>query len=476
MTVYLCVHGHAYQPPRENPETGVVDRQPSAEPFHDWNERITDECYRRFGRAEVHGPDGGIATVMNLWGEVSFDLGPTLGVWMDRQTPDVAEMIAGGEATFGGAMAHPWVHAILPLTPFWDRSTIVRWGIDDFEHRFGRQPAGMWLPETAVDVSSLEALVDAGITWTLLAPHQVRRVGDAGTGGSAPGGSAPGGSAPGHRPLVVELPSGRSITVVPYDGGLSHGIAFNGLLNDGVALAEAFLEAADRANDGDLIVAATDLETFGHHHAFGEMALAKAVEVWVETDGVELISPERYLALAAQQGEPFERGELVAFTSWSCAHGVERWRSNCGCRFEEVEGQDQSWRAPLRDALDTVAEVTRRILVQEAGAEFHDVWAARNAYGRVLAAGSSDAERDRRVQEFLAAHLVPRADAGRAIGWMEAERLRLEAWSSCAWFFDSLDRIETQQVIDEAEVALEHYSELSGRPLNGLALADLVAS
>lgn len=498
MTVYVCIHGHAYQPPREDPRTGEVPLQPSAAPYHDWNERITDECYRPFGEADVLGENGDIVEEVNLWGEVSFDLGPTLGVWLDRHAPAAAAAIAAGDAAGdaaeggpgGGAMAHPWVHAILPLTPFWDRATVIRWGIDEYVARYGRRPTGMWLPETAVDFASLEALVDAGITWTLLAPHQVRRVvaggavdGEAGGGGAvAASGAVADGRAgervlaepvlaehvlaepvlaePGHRPLLVDLPSGRTIIVVPYDGPLSHGIAFNGLLHDGVELAETFIQMASTLEPDSFVVAATDLETFGHHHGLGEMALAKAVQVWRDADEVVLTTPERYL----EQFPPTERGVLVERTSWSCAHGVERWRSNCGCRFAEVEGQDQAWRRPLRDWLDAVAEACRRAMIDFAGADLRDPWAARNDYGRVIGARPGDI--DTRRDEFLASHLAEGGDAERAIAWMEAERLRLEAWSSCGWFFDSADRIETIQIVDEADEALRRYRVLTGLPLD----------
>ena len=482
MTVYLCIHGHAYQPPREDPRTGEVPLQPSAAPYHDWNERITDECYRPFGEADVLGENGDVVEEVNLWGEVSFDLGPTLGVWLDRHAPAAAAAIVAGDSAGdaaeggpgGGAMAHPWVHAILPLTPFWDRATMIRWGIDDYVARFGRRPTGMWLPETAVDSASLEALVDAGISWTLLAPHQVRRVVDEAAVEDEVAGNAPAereaaidaetaGSTlaePGHRPLLVTLPSGRDIIVMPYDGPLSHGIAFNGLLHDGVELAETFIRIASTLAPDSFLVASTDLETFGHHHGLGEMALAKAVQVWRDSEEVVLTTPERYL----EQFLPTERGVLVERTSWSCAHGVERWRSNCGCRFAEVEGQDQAWRRPLRDWLDAVAEACRRAMIEFAGSDLRDPWAARNDYGRVIGARPGDV--DTRRAEFLATHRVAGGDPDRAIAWMEAERLRLEAWSSCGWFFDSADRIETVQIIDEANEALRRYRSLTGLALD----------
>lgn len=445
MTAYICVHGHAYQPPRESPDTGEVPVQPSAAPFHDWNQRITSECYGPLSQAKRLDESGATISTTNLWEVMSFDLGPTLGVWMDRNAGPLPASIAAGDAAGGGAMAHPWVHAILPLTPAGDRATIVRWGVDEYRARFGRAPEGMWLPETAVDTASLEALADVGIRWTMLAPHQVRsdRDGDA---------------EPGHRPVVVALPSGRSMTIVPYDGELSHAVAFGGLLDDGLKFAEAVVDRARAVSDeGDpLVVLSTDIETFGHHHRFGEMALARAVEHWRDLDDIELVTPEQYLQLF-----PADRpGRLVERTAWSCAHGIERWRSDCGCRFEEIEGQDQRWRRPLRDVLDAVADVAGRLFNEFAVTDLVDPWAARYDYGMVL--GARPELRGPMRDQFLARHLSPGGSADRAWEWMEAERLRLEAWSSCAWFFDSPDRIETIQVLDEARAALVRYASLTG--------------
>lgn len=443
MTAYVCVHGHAYQPPRESPETGEVERQPSAAPFHDWNQRITSECYGPLSQAKRLDEAGNTISVSNLWAAMSFDLGPTLGVWMDRHAGQLPGAIAAADAVGGGAMAHPWVHAILPLTPAGDRATIVRWGVDEYRSRFGRAPRGMWLPETAVDTASLEALADVGISWTMLAPHQVRDSH---------------GAEPGHRPLVLALPSGRSMTVVPYDGELSHAVAFGGVLDDGLKFADMVSSRA-LSTEGEvepLIVLSTDIETFGHHHRFGEMALARAVDEWAAIEGLELITPERYL----DRFPPTRSGALVERTSWSCAHGIERWRSDCGCRFEEVDGQDQRWRRPLRDVLDAVADVAGRLFNDHAARDLVDPWAARYDYGMVL--GARPDGRDAMRQQFLGRHLAPGGSSERAWAWMEAERLRLEAWSSCAWFFDSPDRIETVQVVAEARAALHRYGLLTG--------------
>lgn len=440
MTTFIGIHGHAYQPPREDPATGEVAEQISAAPYHDWNERITDECYRPMSTAKVVDADGQVADEINLWGEVSFDLGPTLGVWLDRHAPDVADAIESGDGGGLGAMAHPWVHAILPLTPAHDRVTIIKWGVCDYRRRFGVSPRSMWLPETAVDTASLEAFVDEGIEWTMLAPHQVDIEQLA-------------------QPCFVALPSGRSIIVVPYDGKLSHAVAFGGMLEDGVRFGELVAEGARSAGSDDeptLTVVSTDVETFGHHHRFGEMALARAVQVWRADDDIELITPQRFL----DHFGPTRVGSLVERTSWSCAHGVERWRSNCGCRFNTVEGEDQAWRGPLRDVLDALCDAAGRLMDDHARQDLRSPWAARNDYGHVLAAPVDHQSAAR--SEFLESHLVEGAEEARGLMWMEAERLRLEAWSSCAWFFDSPDRIETVQVLAQAQAAADMLSELTG--------------
>ena len=451
MTTYVCLHGHAYQPPREDPATGEVESQPTAAPFHDWNDRIAHESYLPLAQARVLDDEGQVRAEHNLWASMSFDLGPTLGVWMDRHVPDIAAAIAAGDELGGGAMAHPWVHAILPLTPVRDRQTIIAWGIEEFRSRFGRPAQGMWLPETAADTASLEALADAGISWTMLAPHQVRGAH---------------GEPSGHRPLRVTLPSGRPFVIVPYDGPLSHAVAFGELLSDGVALAHGVVEHGLAGRDADetsadppLVIASADIETFGHHHRFSEMALARAMEEWATMADVVVTNPQHYL----DRFPPTRDGVLVERTSWSCSHGIERWRSDCGCRMDVVEGQDQRWRAPLRDVLDALADASGRLLDAVAGADLVEPWSARQDYGVVLSARPAD--RDRARREFLAGHVAPGGSPERALEWMEAERLRLEAWSSCAWFFDTPDRIETLQVLAQATAAAARYDELTGGDL-----------
>ena len=455
MTAFVCVHGHAYQPPREDPVTGEVPVQPGAEPFHDWNGRISAECYAPLAAARRLGEHGVEVSRTNLWSRVNFDLGPTLGVWFDRHRPDIAEAVRQGDSLGRGAMAHPWVHAILPLTPERDRATVLRWGNADFRARFGREPEGVWFPETAVDSASLEAAADAGLSWTVVAPHQVR----ARDQGAPPSAASP------HYPVRIVLPSGRPFVLVPYDGEVSHAVAFGDLLRDGVALANRVTSAAEfalrSARSGDtvdippLVIVSTDIETFGHHHRFGEMALARAMDEWDAHGGLRRCVVADYLDEVGVHRD----GWLVERTAWSCGHGVERWRSECGCRFES--GTSQSWRRPLRDVLDAVDDAARRIMEGEADRDLVDPWAARDDYGTVLAASGTPSSGQVRAS-FLASHAASGADPQRVWAWMEAERLRLEAWSSCAWFFDTADRIETRQTVHQATEAVRRLSALGG--------------
>ena len=302
----------------------MVPVEPGAAPFADWNARITEESYR--------------PNIRN-YARVSYDLAPTLALWLEEHAPDVHVALVEADGHGRRAIAHPWSHAILPLCSERDRRTIVRWGIDDFRRRFGRDPDGMWLPETAVDTASLVTLAAEGIRFTILAPHQLER-----EGGIDP-----------QVPYRIDLPDGSTMHVLTYDGELANEVAFHGVLRDGVSFAHRLAEGSG----GTLTAVATDFETFGHHHPYGDMALAGALDEIDRLDGVETAS-----AVEALEQVTAETATLVEPTAWSCVHGVERWRSDCGCRAHEVTPLGQAWRTPLREGLDwlrdTVAGLTSR--------------------------------------------------------------------------------------------------------------------
>ena len=437
MSRSVVVHGHFYQPPRENPWTGIVDPEPTAAPFHDWNQRIESECYGPVGNARVLAPDGTVAHHDNLYASMSFDVGPTLFEWMEPNAPVTyarileADKLSVARLGYGNAIAMPYHHTILPLASRRDKVTEVRWGIADFRRRFKREPEGMWLPETAMDEETLEVLAEAGIQFTILAPHQVETTSEHGL------------------PLRFRAAKGREIALCIYDQQLSGGLAFGSLIADGALLANRLAPAATVASNHPIITAAAvDGETFGHHHHFGEMALARAFRILGEQGDVRIENFASFLA----RNPPTTDAELVLPSSWSCTHGVERWRSDCGCRLAPEKNTSQIYRASLRDGLEWLAGELHKIFEHEGKELFTvDPWLVRDAYGET---GSSEAE----ALAFVAASITRRNDGARVERGAELlamEEAALSMFTSCAWFFDDIARIETIQVLKYAAFAIE---------------------
>lgn len=471
MTRYVCIHGHFYQPPRESPWLDAIEGQESAAPFHDWNERITSECYRPNAFARVLDRRGRIDRLVNNYARISFNVGPTLMIWLAEHEREVHDAIieadrrAVRDTGSGAAIAQAHGHLILPLCNDRDRATQVRWGARDFELRFGRRPKGMWLPETACDTPSLEALAAEGIEFTILAPSQAARVRPA---SNAAWIDVRGARVETRRPYRVALPSGRSITAFFYDGPTSRAVAFERLLDDGEGFARRLTSLFQPgARETQLVHIATDGETYGHHHRFGEMALAYALES-IDRDGAAKVTT--YEAFLAANPATWE-AEIVEATAWSCAHGVERWRSDCGCSSGAHQGWSQAWRGPLRDALDHVRDRVSDLVDRETRTIFDDPWAARDAYVDVVA--ESDARRRRAAQDaFLRAHVqvehrrgeaeIEPAASVRALGAMELLRHAMSMYTSCGWFFDDLSGIETTQVLAYASRVVELARDLFG--------------
>ncbi|HZI99160.1 MAG TPA: DUF3536 domain-containing protein [Gemmatimonadaceae bacterium] len=433
MSRSVVVHGHFYQPPRENPWTGEVDPEPSAAPFHDWNQRIDSECYAPMAQARVLGPNGEVQHRDNLYARMSFDVGPPLFEWMETNAPSTyastleADRLSLEKLGHGNAIAMPYHHTILPLASYRDKVTEVRWGIDDFRRRFKREPEGMWLPETAVDEETLDVLADQGILFTILAPHQVDKISEQGL------------------PLRFKGGSNREIAICIYDDKLSADIAFGRLIKDGALLASHL----DPDDEKLITAAAMDGETFGHHHHFGEMALARAFRVLEERGNVQIENFASFLA----RNPPQEDAVLVAPSSWSCPHGVERWRSNCGCALAPEKHTSQEWRAPLREGLEWLAGELHEIFERDGEDLFiADPWLIRDQYGEVVSGPVAKAF------EFIAGNISRRNDEGRierAAELLEMEDAALKMFTSCAWFFDDLARIETIQVLKYAAFAIE---------------------
>jgi alpha-amylase/alpha-mannosidase (GH57 family) len=456
----VCVHGHFYQPPRENPWTGAIDLQPSAAPFHDWNERITRECYEPNAAARILDERGETAKTASNYARMSFNFGPTLLSYLETQAPRVYRAILDADREslrrFGGhgsAMAQGYNHAILPLASREDKLLQVVWGMRDFAHRFGRRPGGMWLPETAVDVETLEVLAQCGIRFTVLAPAQASAVRE-------PGGVWRDAAAGLDTTVAYEcpLPSGRSVALFFYDGALASGVAFQDLLQDGEKLAARLLDAA-RGPDGDAGLAhlATDGETYGHHKKFGEMALARAL-ARIESDAPGVLT--NYAAFLAER-PPRSQARVVERSSWSCFHGVERWRSGCDCgAVAEHPEWTREWRAHLRSALDWLDGRLKALYAERAARLVTDPAAALLDSINVLLDGGEESR-----SAFLARHRLRELAAGEIRElWslLELRRFGQLMFTSCGWFFEDVSRIETLQVLRYAARAAELAREVGG--------------
>jgi alpha-amylase/alpha-mannosidase (GH57 family) len=471
---YICIHGHFYQPPRENPWLETVETQDSAAPYHDWNERICAECYAPNGAARIVNEKNQIARIVNNYARISFNFGPTLLNWLKENAPRTYRMILDGEGRskqrydgHSSAMAQVYNHMILPLANARDRVTQIRWGIADYENSFGAPPEGMWLPETAADSGTLETLAENGIRFTVLAPHQCKRIrpvkkddklGNDGKTSDSDGGGwidTPDASVDTTHPYLVRFASGNSIAVFFYNGPISRAIAFEGLLNSSANFVARLKGGFTDSAQPQLMHVATDGESYGHHHKYGEMGLAYALRLLEQDKTVKLTN---YAAFLEQFPPEFEC-EIVEDTSWSCAHGVERWRSNCGCNGGRA-GWNQEWRAPLRQALDELRDALVPLTEQRGSKWFRDVWAARDAYIQVVL----DRREESADRFFAAQQEHPLSDSERvcALELMEMQRHAQLMYTSCGWFFDDIGGIETVQVIAYAARVLQLARQLFG--------------
>jgi alpha-amylase/alpha-mannosidase (GH57 family) len=460
----VCIHGHFYQPPRENPWLEEIEVQDSAFPYHDWNERITAECYGPNAASRILGDDKRIVDIVNNYAKTSFNFGPTLLSWLERHDPwvyrSVLEADAESRRSFGGhgsALAQAYNHMILPLANARDKRTQVIWGIADFRHRFGREPEGMWLPETAVDLETLDVLAGNGILFTILAPYQAKRVRPA-SGGEWE--DVTGGRVDPRKPYLCRLPSGREITLFFYDGPIAHDVAFGGLLESGEALAGRLLEGFSGSESGpELVNIATDGETYGHHHRFGDMALAYALLGLEKNRQVRLTVYGEYL----EEHPAADEAEIYENSSWSCSHGVERWRNDCGCSTGAHPGWHQKWRGPLRQAMDRLRDGLAAEFERAAASLLRDPWQARDDYISVILDRAAA-----NVEAFFSRHASARLSAeskSQVLRLLEMQRHAQLMYTSCGWFFDDISGMEAVQVIQYAARAIQLAREAGGEDL-----------
>ncbi len=473
MKKYICIHGHFYQPPRENPWTGEVDPEESAKPFHDWNERITKECYEANAQTPVLNAKGEVVARVNNFSKISFDIGPTLLSWLRRRDPATYRAIIEADLesalkhdNHGNAMAQVYNHIIMPLASRRDKITQVMWGIHDFEFHYKRRPEGMWLSETAVDYETLNILADHGILFTILSPHQAKRVRHIGF--ATQWDSAHHESVNPHHPYRLLLSNGKHFHVFFYDAPISQAIAFQGLLNSGDELARRLLNGFGHRDREQLVSTATDGESFGHHHKHGEMAIAYGLK---KIEDQRLACLTNFAEFLSRSGSYWE-AEIHENSSWSCAHGVERWRADCGCHIHHEEGWNQEWRKFLRDAFDFLKKIADDIFEAETSPLFKDPWEARDDYIEVILEPS-------KKERFLSKHARKRLseeEKEKCLELLEAQRCSLFMYTSCAWFFDDISGIEPVQIMKFALRAMElvqpyHQEEIEGRFLKILGQA-----
>ncbi|HEY9797421.1 MAG TPA: DUF3536 domain-containing protein [Leptolyngbyaceae cyanobacterium] len=462
--VYVTVHGHFYQPPRENPYLDTIERQPSATPFHDWNERIHHECYRPNAFARVLNERGDVIGIVNNYEYLSFNIGPTLMSWLERYDVEVYQRILEADRKscdrlngHGNAIAQVYNHIIMPLANERDKYTQIRWGKEDFRSRFGRDPEGMWLAETAVDYPTLEALVAEGIRFIVLAPSQAERC------RLLPNDEQPvsqwievgGSQIDPTRPYRCFLANGKHIDIFFYDGPISRDMGFNEVLSNSHHFAGRLSQAVRGAHrPAQLISVATDGETFGHHKGGTEKCLAFAFTQEFPTRNWTVTNFAHYLSI----NPPTWEVELKPVTAWSCAHGVDRWQEDCGCGGGGL--WHQKWRRPLRDALDWLRDKLTKVYEETGSKLFLDPWQARDEYIQVV--------RDRsaaNVDHFLTRHrkrkLTP-AEQVDALRLLEMQRHALLMYTSCGWFFEEISRPEGVQILRYAARALELAGEISG--------------
>jgi alpha-amylase/alpha-mannosidase (GH57 family) len=460
---FVCVHGHFYQPPRENPWLETVELQDSAYPYHDWNDRICAECYAPNALARLLDGDGRIMDIVSNYSRMSFNFGPTLLSWIQDKQPEIHSAIVEADqksrsrfSGHGSALAQVYNHMILPLANTRDKHTQVLWGIRDFESRFGRAPEGMWLAETAADTETLDVLAQHGIKFTVLSPYQasqIRPLTD-----KAEWQDVNGARVDPTMPYLVKLAEGRSIVVFFYDAPVSQAVAFEKLLVNGEKFAGRLLGAFDASRDHDQLVhIATDGESYGHHFQFGDMALAFALHQIETSADTKLTVYGEFLATHP----PTYEAQIHEGSAWSCSHGVERWKSDCGCCAGGHGGWNQKWRAPLRSAMDYLRDQLADFYEARAWEFFNDPWAARDDYISVILDRSPEnvARFFSRngVRELTAAEQIP------AIRLLEMERHALLMFTSCGWFFDEISGIETVQVIQYAARALQLAAELGAQ-------------
>jgi len=475
MKLFLCIHGHFYQPPRENPWNNEIEQQPSAAPFHDWNERILQECYKPNTEAVIVDETGKVIRRVNNYEYLNFNFGPTLLSWIEAKHKDTyAKILEADKKSIalhnghGNAIAQVYNHIILPLANKRDKTTQVKWGVKDFEFRFGRKPEGIWLSETACNNATLEVLIDEGIKYTILDPSQAEKIRKIGTSNweEVIGGRV-------NPKLPYRYFSKKQfgyIDIFFYDGPLSKNLAFDDVVFDAKRLMDS-IDAAKMNNyeEDQLIALAVDGETFGHHKHFTERTISFLLSEYAKTRGYKIVNYGEYLALHEPQFEVMiNEGNRGEGTSWSCVHGVGRWKKNCGCHTGGYEGWNQRWRRHLRNALNLLDSKLAVLYEIEGQKYFKNVWDARNDYIDVILTNDS--------KDFFTKHSVKKlkkAEMQTALYLLEMQKFAMFMFTSCGWFFSDISGIESQKVLEYAKRSIEMGEKVLGISLHDEFLDEL---
>jgi len=475
MNKFLCIHGHFYQPPRENPWSGAIEDQESAAPHHNWNARITSECYTPNANTQILNNQNQAIQTVNNYSQISFNFGPTLLSWMEEAYPETYQSILDADkgsierfSGHGAAIAQAYNHMIMPLSNDHDKQTQVIWGIQDFKHRFKRQPEGMWLPETAVNIKTLEILADNAIKFTILSPTQAQQVKRIDSNEWI---DVSEGAIDTQLPYVCRLPSGKKIVLFFYNGHIANEAAFGTLLKNGVQFADRLMEEyPEHQQKPRLVHIANDGETYGHHHSFGNMALAYML-YYIQTNNLaEITIYGQFLGYSPPQHEV----EIIEDTSWSCFHGIDRWKTHCGCRLNMVVNWNQEWREHLRKSLDWLRDYLAAHYEQEMSNYYGDPWQIRNNYISVILDRSK--ENQKNILWKSSNKELSDAQRLKINELLEMQRYALLMYTSCGWFFDDISGLEAVQILQYAARAMQLMTNVSGNDLEDEFLNRLAAA
>lgn len=465
--LYFTIHGHFYQPPRENPWTGLIENQPSAKPFHDWNARIASQCYSPNSASRILSPYGKITDIVNNYDFMSFNMGPTLMGWIRTNTPHTYKRIQEADKRsaerlngHGNAIAQVYNHIIMPLASAEDKKTQIRWGIEDFKFHFGRMPEAMWLAETAINFETVVELIKAGIKFTILSPTQAdkfRKLGDEEWTGCSNT------DIDTTRPYRVyprdkdgKLVCDGYLDVFFYNPWLSSAVGFEHLLRNAETFGNRIRDAWDeKREEPQLVSIGTDGESYGHHEPFGDMCAAWLFNHYAPDHNMVPVNYGWYLEQFPPEHEVMLKNFHSEGCAWSCAHGVGRWYRDCGCSTGGGPDWNQKWRGPLRDAFNHLKKLADDVFVREfEKISDIDPWEARNNYVETLVAPEDES----RVKAFLDKTVKHPEDAdqcAKAIRLLEIQKFCLFSYTSCGWFFNDIEGLEPVQNMRYALRAME---------------------